>query len=907
MRSCGSSSYRTSLLASATRSIRVNDGVDKRLLAIGSAQAEQLRRDAVPDWAAGRQADTMLEVAKTDRVLYVDRHAFVELTRHHHQDIMGRTTMMSWAPGEPIGDTVLLEALKAGREAVAWCSRKVDLQSWGNDLRSRVRPWLAEGQKLRFIVEVEPEVWDGATPSFDDLWRTATPTLPRRPNSAKAQGIAAEPRLDTSPAEIARRIVRRFGAQLLVVAPPLHKPEEYSTGYALDEKTGLWRPGGDPWARWLRKIAEEMKGDAIQLGLRGAALDHTLAAVDRVKSTTLVENVRRHLRAELDELRDNDAPCPDVTECPLEDLDANTRYIGARNGMVDLHTARLLPPTEGRRRLVTTHVSVDYEPNATHPAVDRLFSHLGDKAATWWWKVLGRGLRGPTKRLYAGVGEPNGGKSTLLKALLFTLGPYARKAARGVLSAGNRASETQLTPGLLAWFSPVRFVLVEEEKRRQTLDAGLVKDLTGMGILSARGMRENLRQATVTATTIMFSNTDSVPRLSLETEGMQDRYRELPYVKVPVIDLAMSESVVQDPAFQTAFFARLVSWSARTPEPPADIPVVSEATRDRISEDMGEIGAFAQRIVPGGNVLTLDQAWRTWCEFVQAAPDESEAGGIKRLRFSSMLRDYVTGLPAPKLVSVGGKKMRGWRSWDLLTPEEAEAAAEQQAEETEQDYVPSPEAEEAIRDLQAGFPDDFSVLGVTLGRGRLNKSLVQLGTDAWLIWLRDEYKDGRQLVENLQTARDRVAFYDPAEDPTTYPNWIKLQNPDWDDGAVAEKWLYQTILGFALLIDLSRPAGPAYEQAQARFDSIVKPAPRESTALWYLFTAARQSRSVEADAEVLAQIAVDLVVEGTDPYQKWDRWFNADTEDAIRELLGLKEPSEARDYPGAASWSEANA
>ena len=100
-------------------------GLDKRLLAVGSAQAEQLRRDAVPDWAAGRQADTMIEVAKTDRVLYVDQHAFVELTRHHHQDIMGRTTMMPWAPGEPIGDARPAEALKAGREAVAWCSWRV--------------------------------------------------------------------------------------------------------------------------------------------------------------------------------------------------------------------------------------------------------------------------------------------------------------------------------------------------------------------------------------------------------------------------------------------------------------------------------------------------------------------------------------------------------------------------------------------------------------------------------------------------------------------------------------------------------------------------------------------------------------------------------------------------------------
>ena len=531
---------------------------ERQVLKADSAQVEELRREATSDWAGDRQAAAAADVAKTERVLFVDQHAHVTLTPHHHQEIMGFTLMQPWEPGDQIGDPTLLEALQAGREAVAWFSRKVDLQNYGSDLRSRVKSWLPQGRKLRFITEVAPEEWDGAVPSFDRLWKTATPTLPRKPKSTRASSNEDAP-FDTSPAEIARRIVRRFGHQLLVVAPGQHDPEGYSTGFAL-ASNGLWLPGGDPWARWLRIIAEEMKAEVIASGLKGRSLLHALSAIDRVKSTALVENVRRHLRAELDDLRAAGEPCDKVTECALEDLDADLRYIGAGNGVVDFHTARRLPPEEGRRCLVTRRVPVDFDPTATHPAVDRLFAHLGAEAATWWWQVLGRGLRGPTKRLYAGVGEPNGGKSTLLKALLLTLGPYARKAARGVLTSNNRTSETQLTPGLLAWMSPVRFVLVEEERRRQTLDAGLVKDLTGMGFLSARGMRENLRQGRVTATTIMFSNTDSVPRLSLETEGMQDRYRELPYAKVPVVDLAMSESVVQDPAFRPRSLRGWFRW-----------------------------------------------------------------------------------------------------------------------------------------------------------------------------------------------------------------------------------------------------------------------------------------------------------------------------------------------------------
>ena len=72
---------------------------------------------------------------------------------------------------------------------------------------------------------------------------------------------------------------------------------------------------------------------------------------------------------------------------------------------------------------------------------------------------------------------------------------------------------------------------------------------------------------------------------------------------------------------------------------------------------------------------------------------------------------------------------------------------------------------------------------------------------------------------------------------------------------------------------------------------MVKTTPREEIALNHLLNTARQLGSVEADAEVLARKAVELSVEGSDHTQKWDREFDADIENAIRELLGLKEPN----------------
>ena len=569
-------------------------------------------------------------------------------------------------PDDAIG-AVAHVLMDRGAPTYTWCSFDSDGRRLARTLHD------ALPVQVEHVTLTDPLDWKGGTPTFNEVLDDAKPGKP--PTIARSAPAHTAPRrpytepapFDVSPQEIARRIIQSFGDELLIVAPSQHaKKGEFSTGYALDPATGIWRSGGDPWARWLRKIAESMTLEAVTSGMPERAMASTLASINRIKRPGMVEDVLKCLRAELDDLREKGEPCSDVTECRAEELDQSMRYLGSVDGVVDLHTGKLLLPREGREALLTVSTPVRFNPKAKHPAVDRLFAHLGPDAERWWWSALGSAMRTVPKRLYAAVGEPNGGKTTLLNALNWTLGPYASKGARGVLSASNRHSETQLTPGLTDWFMPVRFVLIEEEKRRQTVDAGLVKDLTGGGFLKARGMRENLREGKVGATTIMFANTDSVPRLSLETEGMRDRYRELPYAKVQNIDPSMRDITASDPAFHTALLARLVEWAARTPAPPEDIPEVRAATTERIREDLAEIGEFARRLVPGNDVLVLSDVWASWCEHNGEPVDVKEPGGVSRRRLSTTLRDHVDGLPRVTQIKVNGSPMRGWRGWQLL-------------------------------------------------------------------------------------------------------------------------------------------------------------------------------------------------------------------------------------------------
>ena len=815
-------------------------------------------------------------------------------------------------PAAPLtdADKLVLESARAGKEVRTWCSLTEGGRRIAREAAQTLNPHLPDNARVLHITDPPPHAWHPLLDPFMDLVNGARARLPpAAKKTAQRDRSLGGPRprqFDTDPESIAQRIILNFGAELLIVAPPVHDRKGFSTGLALDEY-GVWCAAGDIWARWLVKIANRMRFEALHAGLDDKALPPTLAAISRIKNPRMIEPVQQMLDATLKVLREEGEPCPDVTTCPAERLDADLQYLGVANGVVDLHTGELVEPEQARGHLVTLKCPIEYHHDATHPALDKLFAAWSPRLMGWWKGVLGYSLRGLPKRLYFAVGPPDSGKSTLGTALSKVLGRYMRTAAPDVLQKRNRSSETQLTPGLRVWHRPTRLVWINEIKET-AINERLTKDLSGGGDrLSARGLHEDLVEEDVTATTVATCNPESIPHLKLTDSGMRSRYRELRYPKATTLDPDLKPTLCNDPGAQRALLAWIVAAAVAAPAEPDDVPEVHAATTERIRDDAGEIGEFARRIVRGDGVLTVAQSWQEWCEHNGEKIDAKAPGGIGKRSLSKALSDHIFDLGKPRQITVNGNNFRGWRGWRLPTEEEAQRATAEQAEKTQPaaDYAPGPEAEQAIRDLQAGFPDDFSVLGVTLGRGGLYKSLVRVGNDEWLLALRNEYKDGHQLAEHLQKERDILAFYDPEKEPMTSPNSMWLMNPDWDVGTVAAEWLSWTVYCFALKIDLNRPAGPAYEQAHARFNSIVKPAPRDEIALRYLFFAARQSGSVEADAEVLVKKAVELLVEGSDCTQKWDRWFNADTEAAMKELLGLKEPSEARDYLGAASWSEA--
>ena len=136
--------------------------------------------------------------------------------------------------------------MERGSPTYTWCSRN----HAGARLARRLHDVLPV--TVEHVTLTDPLDWKGATPTFAEVLGTAKSVKPsaiarRAPDHASPRRPYTEPvPFDTSPSEVARRIVRSFADELLIVAPPEHDRNAFSTGFALDSATGIWRSGGDP-------------------------------------------------------------------------------------------------------------------------------------------------------------------------------------------------------------------------------------------------------------------------------------------------------------------------------------------------------------------------------------------------------------------------------------------------------------------------------------------------------------------------------------------------------------------------------------------------------------------------------------------------------------------------------------
>ena len=571
-----------------------------------------------------------------------------------------------------IDDDIALAIVHGDRDTpiYTWCSRDHD--------GARLTRLLHDSVSITgHVTLVDPARWTGATPSFDDVLAGATPEKPpaiRKPPAPggglqKPSPNASHDGYEVTSGKAATRLLLAHPDRLLVVTDD---QQVLSDLYVIGDN-GIWIRGDTTLKVWMREEADALREKAVLHDrLEGKALQSVLQHLRRLYEPSALKPLREASTSALHKLIETGELRPgEVTTCLVYELNANQRYMGTRSGVVDLHTGALLPPDQGRKALVTVMAPVEYVPGATDPDVDRLLAHLPEEAQSWWWDTLGYHMLGqPSRRFYVVEGPFKGGKSTLAEALADVLGDsYASTPSEdAMMSLSGKASG--LSPEMEAFVLPTRWVIADEPGAVR-LNTALLKKLSGDTRITWSRKYEPLRTDPVTGTVMLLCNSNTRPKLNLQDPAMEDRVRKLAYPAIPMSDLdpGFKNRTKQEP-FREALFAKLVASATRhTPGHAPPTPrYVAEATAHMVTDDIGEVGMFSRRIVraPGSRVLTFGEVWQQWCAYHGEPIDAREPGGISNRRLGNALRKHVPDLGAPKQISVGGKKARGWRGWQLL-------------------------------------------------------------------------------------------------------------------------------------------------------------------------------------------------------------------------------------------------
>ena len=228
------------------------------------------------------------------------------------------------------------------------------------------------------------------------------------------------------------------------------------------------------------------------------------------------------------------------------DINANLRYMGAPNGVFDLHTGLFLPPDEARETFTAAQIPDDYDPQATHPAVDAIMPEIpASQEMEWWYQARGYLFaKPPAKQFVVMLTPPDSGKTVWANSDKDSFGPsYVSSIRPQTLQKSDYSGPTAYNDGLLSFGNGMRALYQSETKGNQ--DVGLINLVTGgERSFPARGIKEKEVMVQPSAHLIMQSNIPetgapelrfgiSSPSDETEVAALRERMYMLPMPTIP--------------------------------------------------------------------------------------------------------------------------------------------------------------------------------------------------------------------------------------------------------------------------------------------------------------------------------------------------------------------------------------
>ena len=453
---------------------------------------------------------------------------------------------------------------------------------------------------------------------------------------------------DRTPDADCMRTLRLHGVDLLCVK------QEGEDMYVLTAtKGGRWSEDYDALGKLIGDTALEWMNDALKTGgMTEREFGKLATYAAKLRSDEGRQKALRSTGRVVERWRDDKALPSGLTLARAEDLNAQKRYLGAPNGVIDLQTRDLLTGTAAREALVTRTVPVTYDPEAQHDDVKKLFDHLTAEDFRYLLAALGFALYGTVgKRFYPLIGPPDAGKSTLFAALMAALGDVKRNGYGMGLNIEALIAQRYPTAhqGGLFGLQDARIAFTSEmPDNNSRLDVGLLKKLDGIEPLPIRDVGEKAGPADPSSATVFIGlNDGDAHRLPFRVEAIRVRARVLNYPKVPKKDEGLVNRV-RRPVVARAMLALLVMAASKNPKPPMDIPSVTAAGTVQFRDTIGDVGEWLLDNVvadPGGQ-LTSDELWGALTSALGKPDAEGKIDGWTRKELLRKLApEVISGWP----------------------------------------------------------------------------------------------------------------------------------------------------------------------------------------------------------------------------------------------------------------------
>jgi putative DNA primase/helicase len=229
---------------------------------------------------------------------------------------------------------------------------------------------------------------------------------------------------------------------------------------------GVWRKDGSPRVR--RMVSELLK--TLEDSIRASGDETRLKRIRSFRNASPINGIIK--LAEARETVFDDRP-----------WDEAAKLVNFRNGTLELPAMTFRQHDPGDR--LKKVLDYDYDPDATCPTFDKVLSDVLDPAeAAYLMGLLGHAIsgQGGIQVVLVLVGSGKNGKTTVLEAVAKAMGEYAVSAAPTTfMKTGDRNVRNDV-----AALAGARLIMTSELNPGQTLDASLIKRMTGGDQVTAR-------------------------------------------------------------------------------------------------------------------------------------------------------------------------------------------------------------------------------------------------------------------------------------------------------------------------------------------------------------------------------------------------------------------------------------